>query len=91
MDYWPENAKIIQIETDPRRIGLVRPIDVGINGDCKLAVKEMIKQLRSTSDIVSLENIEERMQKLSDTRTTWENLLDSMTVNQANHRPGKLI
>ena len=46
IDYWPKNAKIIQIEADPRRIGLVKTVDVGINGDCKLASQELLKQVR---------------------------------------------
>src|SRR5207244_7036313 len=33
MEYWPKDAKIIQIDADPRMLGLVKPISVGIHGD----------------------------------------------------------
>ncbi len=32
-DYWPKNAQIIQIEIDPRRLGLTKDCDVYINDD----------------------------------------------------------
>ena len=37
IDYWPKNAKIIQVDADPRVLGLVKPISVGINGDARAA------------------------------------------------------
>ena len=37
LDYWPKNAKIIQIDTDAKMLGLVKPISVGICGDAKAA------------------------------------------------------
>ena len=89
IDYWPKDAKIIQIEADPRRIGLVKPVDVGINGDCKLASKELLQQLENSDSIASLSNIDERMSKLKEKRTSWETLLDEMTADQTNFRPGE--
>ena len=35
LDYWPKNAKIIQIDADPKMLGLVKQISVGICGDAK--------------------------------------------------------
>ena len=90
IDYWPKNAKIIQIEADPRRIGLVKNVDVGINGDCKLASQELLKQVAASEGVHALGNVEERMQKLNDVRQTWETTLDGMTHNQANHKPGTI-
>ena len=37
LEYWPKNAKIIQIDADAKMLGLVKPISVGINGDAKAA------------------------------------------------------
>jgi len=90
IDYWPQNAKIVQIEVDPRRIGLVKNVDVGINGDCKLASRELLKQIESTEGVEALSNVEARMQKLNEVRSTWENKLDEMTNNQTNFRAGKI-
>ncbi|MGB2460057.1 MAG: thiamine pyrophosphate-binding protein, partial [Candidatus Puniceispirillaceae bacterium] len=35
IDYWPKNAKIIQVDINPDRIGLTKPVTVGIVGDAK--------------------------------------------------------
>ena len=35
LDYWPKNAKIIQIDADAKMLGLVKPISVGIYGDAQ--------------------------------------------------------
>ena len=37
MDYWPKDAKIIQIDADHKMLGLVKKISVGICGDAKAA------------------------------------------------------
>ena len=37
MDYWPKDAKIIQIDADHKMLGLVKKITVGICGDAKAA------------------------------------------------------
>ena len=35
IDYWPKDAKIIQVDINPDRIGLTKPVSVGIVGDAK--------------------------------------------------------
>jgi len=45
MDYWPKNAKIIQIDADNNMLGLVKKISVGICGDAKAAAKAIIARL----------------------------------------------
>jgi sulfoacetaldehyde acetyltransferase len=37
LDYWPKDAKIIQVEADHTNLGLVKKISVGIAGDAKAA------------------------------------------------------
>ena len=37
-DYWPTNAKIIQVDADQKMLGLVKKIDVGICGDAKAEI-----------------------------------------------------
>lgn len=41
--YWPEHAQIIQVELDADKVGRVKPCDVGIAGDAKLAAAELVK------------------------------------------------
>ena len=45
MDYWPKDAKIIQVEADHTNLGLVKKITVGIHGDAKAVAKELLKRL----------------------------------------------
>jgi sulfoacetaldehyde acetyltransferase len=46
MDWWPRNARLIQVDQNPREIGRVRPFDVGIIGDAKLAATEILRALQ---------------------------------------------
>jgi len=89
-DYWPKNAKVIQIEADPRRIGLVKPIAVGVNGDAGLATDDILARLQLHGDAQALANKNERITKLNEVRETWENLLNDMTHDQTNAREGKI-
>ena len=45
LDYWPKNAKIVQIDADHRMLGLVKPISVGVCGDAKLAAADILQRL----------------------------------------------
>lgn len=45
MDYWPKEAKIIQVEADHTNLGLVKKISVGIHGDAKATAAELTKRL----------------------------------------------
>ena len=45
MDYWPKNARIIQIDADHKMLGLVKKIDVGICGDAKAAAVALSARL----------------------------------------------
>ena len=49
LDYWPKNAKIIQIDADAKMLGLVKPISVGICGDAKAAARALIARLKGKS------------------------------------------
>jgi len=46
-DYWPKGAKLIQVDINPRQIGRVKPFDVGIIGDAKLAAAEILRRARA--------------------------------------------
>merc|ERR1719286_25444 len=59
-DYWPKGAKIIQVDTNPRKIGLTNDINVGILGDAKLATLAIAKELEGRS-LSSASNADERL------------------------------
>eukprot|EP00116_Pleurobrachia_bachei_P001106 sb/3461368/ len=77
-EYWPKNAKIIQVEVDPRRIGLTKNVDVGICGDVKLATEELTSQLKD-GGFACMETVGERLETLAKRRITWTSNLDAMT------------
>jgi sulfoacetaldehyde acetyltransferase len=45
LDYWPKNAKVIQVDINPDRIGLTKPVAVAICGDSKLVARQLLAQL----------------------------------------------
>ena len=69
----------------------MKSVDVGINGDCKLAAKDLLSRLRSMSDVTALANVQERLSKLAQVRETWEKKLDDMTENMERARDGKIL
>ena len=78
LDYWPKNAKIIQIDTDAKVLGLVKPISVGINGDAKAAAAALIKRLQGKT-LACQQNKAERDKKIKAEKSAWESELDKWT------------
>ena len=86
IDYWPKNAKLIQVELDPKRVGRVKALkgdDVGICGDAGMAAQELLQRLQSGSAPACRENQEERLATLKETREAWEAELTAMGDHNA--------
>ncbi len=49
INYWPTNASIIQVDINPDRIGLTKPVTVGIVGDAKKVANGILAQLSATA------------------------------------------
>lgn len=75
MDYWPKDAKIIQVDCDPKMLGLVKKINVGICGDAKAAAKRLLELLEGQSP-KCLENRVEREAEIAAEKAAWEKELD---------------
>ena len=45
LDYWPKDAKIIQVDINPNRIGLTKKVTVGIVGDAKKVATGILAKL----------------------------------------------
>ena len=75
IDYWPQNAKIIQVDINPDRIGLTKKVSVGIVGD---AAKVANKILNELSDNAGDLNRTERKQKIAELKSRWAQQLSSM-------------
>jgi len=49
LDYWPKDAKIIQVDLNPNRIGLTKKVTVGIVGDAKKVADGILARLTKTA------------------------------------------
>ena len=78
LDYWPKNAKIIQVDSDPRMLGLVRSISVGVCGDAKSAARALHHRL-ANRDVVARRNASERLRVISSEKNAWEEELSAWT------------
>jgi len=45
IDYWPKDAKIVQVDLNPDRIGLTKTVSVGIVGDAKKVAEGILAHL----------------------------------------------
>ena len=45
IDYWPKEARIIQVDINPDRIGLTKKVTVGIQGDAGKVARALLAQL----------------------------------------------
>jgi len=75
LDYWPKDARIIQIDADPAMLGLVKPISVGICGDAKAATLALIERLGKRT-LACHGNKEARARTIRDEKAAWEKELD---------------
>jgi len=78
MEYWPARAKIIQVDADPRVLGLVKSISVGINGDARAAAAALIARLEGR-DLACVANREERKARIEAEKGVWEQELAAWT------------
>ena len=75
IDYWPTGAKIIQVDMNPDRIGLTKPVTVGIAGDAKQVAEQILAQL---SDTAGDAGRKERVALIAQTKSAWAQSLTSM-------------
>jgi len=78
IDYWPKQAKIIQIDADARMLGLVKPITVGICGDAKAAATALLARLAGRK-LACVDNQAARLHDIAAQKKTWESELDGWT------------
>ena len=75
MDYWPSNAKIIQVDINPDRIGLTKKVTVGIIGDAAKVAGGILNQL---ADDAGDAGRAERKTKVAEAKSKWAQQLSSM-------------
>ncbi len=75
MEYWPTDAKIIQVDINPDRIGLTKKVSVGIVGDAKKVAEGILANL---SDTAGNDGRDERLARISLVKSRWAQQLSSM-------------
>ena len=75
IDYWPKDAKIIQVDINPDRIGLTKKVTVGIVGDAKKVATNILSKLSSTAGDTDRSS---RKELIATTKSAWAQELTSL-------------
>jgi sulfoacetaldehyde acetyltransferase len=75
IDYWPKKAKIIQVDINPDRIGLTKPVTVGIVGDAKKVAASLLEKLEGSAGEVGRKG---RIEVIAKTKSVWAQELTSL-------------
>ena len=79
LDYWPKDAKIIQVDINPARIGLTKKVTVGIVGDAKKVAEGILSRLAKNAGDAGRA---ERKATIGATKSRWAQELASMDHEQ---------
>ncbi|MFO8019366.1 MAG: thiamine pyrophosphate-binding protein [Promethearchaeia archaeon] len=69
------DTRLIQVDIDPHEIGKNYPVDVGILGDVKLVLQDMLKYLNSGYESVDYKNTA-YFQEIQERRKEWEEIVN---------------
>ena len=75
IDYWPKDAKIIQVDINPDRIGLTKPVSIGIVGDAKTVAESILDKLSATAGDTGRA---ERTSMIAQMKSSWAQELTSL-------------
>ena len=76
IDYWPKDAKIIQVDINPDRIGLTKSVSVGIVGDAKKVAQSILERLTPAAGDKARQV---RKSLVAQTKSSWAQELTSLT------------
>jgi len=79
IDYWPREAKVIQVDVNPDRIGLAKPIAVGICGDAGLVAKRLLVELSPSAADTGRE---ERRSLIHARKSAWLHALSGLDYEE---------
>jgi len=75
IDYWPRTAKIIQVDINADRIGLTKPVTVGICGDARQVAQQILARLSTSAGDADRAA---RKALVHQTKSAWLQALSSM-------------
>ena len=79
MDYWPKDARIIQVDINPDRIGLTKKVTVGIVGDAKMVAEGILSRLTKSAGDAGRDA---RKAAIAQKKSAWAQELTSMDHEQ---------
>jgi sulfoacetaldehyde acetyltransferase len=77
LNYWPTNARIIQVDADHRVLGLTKRIELGICGDAKQTARAILERLRAKHGERARNAA--AIAKIAQQRDKWSTELDGMS------------
>jgi sulfoacetaldehyde acetyltransferase len=80
LDYFPRRAKLIHNSINPLEIGARLPISVGLVGDCRAVVSQL---LEATNDFTPPANAIERLKQIQKEKKAWEVELRNLSNDDA--------
>jgi sulfoacetaldehyde acetyltransferase len=78
MNYWPDDASLIQVDTDHRVIGLTKVPTIGIAADAHGTAVALLETLRRGSG--SPERHEDRIQRVATEKAAWADELGALSA-----------
>ena len=75
IDYWPQDAAIIQVDINSDRIGLTKKVSVGICGDAKQVAQQILANLSATAGDAGRDD---RKALIHQIKSAWMQSLSSM-------------
>jgi sulfoacetaldehyde acetyltransferase len=75
IDYWPKGAAVIQVDLNPDRIGLTKPVAVGIVGDAAKVAEGILARLDPAAGEAGRSD---RKALIAQTKSAWAQQLSSM-------------
>ncbi len=85
LDFWPENATVIQVDADFRALGLVKPVDIAIHGDARATAAALFDELLQIQGKRPLDAA--RLAEIATIKAEWEEELAGMA---GENQPGRI-
>ncbi|MDE2572310.1 MAG: sulfoacetaldehyde acetyltransferase [bacterium] len=77
LDYWPRDARIIQVDADHRVLGLTKKITLGVCGDAKQSAQAILSHLQAKEPARARN--EAVIRRIAEARQTWKDELAKMS------------
>ncbi len=75
IDYWPQAARLIQVDINADRIGLTKRVEVAIQGDARRVAQQLLEQLSPDAGNTGRED---RLAEIARSKTAWSDELATM-------------